>query len=582
MPNETLDPAAPSVRGLDFRWILPRPDSPGGSLLERVLANRPDADDAFLSPALTNLHDPSLMPGVDAAAERMLEALASKQRLVIYGDYDVDGITATAILYHTLLSIFPDARELIRTYVPHRMEEGYGLNADAVRQLGADGARVIVSVDCGITAVEPASVAREIGTDLIITDHHNPDEGASPPDAFAVVHPRLPGSAYPFEHLSGAGVAFKLAWRLCSMHAGGDRAHPAQRDTLMEMLSFAALGTIADVVPLIGENRVLARFGLARLKHTTNPGLGALISASRLDTRDIDSEAVGFRLAPRLNACGRLGHAGAAVELFTSASGSRAAEIAAGLDRQNEARRRIEQEITAEAVEQVESRPATGGRYAIVVSGAGWHPGVAGIVASRLQNRYGCPAVVLCEEDGVCKGSGRSIPAYNLHAGLTRCSELLTTFGGHDMAAGLALPASGVDGFRAAMEQDARDHLAPEDLIPNMRVDADCAIEDLSLDAVRSLDALRPFGHSNPRVRVRLRDMVIRGTRVFGKSGDHLRLRLSDSRDSWIEGVAWGWAERKASLPLGRAIEAVVSPEVSSYSGRVEPVIHDVRVADKP
>ena len=264
-------------RGLTRAWSAAGAPDPDRPLLERVLSVRnldgPDRD-AFLNPALSALHDPSLIPDLDKGARRLLDALAAREPIAIYGDYDVDGVTATAILFHTLRAIDPDAD--IRTYVPHRLEEGYGLNADAVRSLAAEGARVIVSVDCGVTAIEPARVARETGADLIITDHHNPPAPGDPlPDAFALIHPRAPGSAYPFADLCGAGVAYKLAWRLATMHCGTDRVSPDLRQTLIDMLAPCALGVIADVVPLVGENRVIARYGLSMVKRSSLVGLRA-------------------------------------------------------------------------------------------------------------------------------------------------------------------------------------------------------------------------------------------------------------------------------------------------------------------
>jgi single-stranded-DNA-specific exonuclease len=320
------------MQGLLARWRYRSDDhtsaeSLGLPLCQRILAARgltaPAALDHYLSPKLTQLHDPSLIPELDRAAERILRALADHEPIVIYGDYDVDGVTGTAILWHMLRALAPEAP--VRTYVPHRLEEGYGLNAAAIRELAADGARLIVSVDCGITALEPARAAREAGIDLIITDHHNPPAKLEDlPHAYAVVHPRRPDSEYPFGDLSGAGVAYKLAWRLATMHAGcaagpGGRVDPRIRELLVDLLAFAALGAVADIVPLLGENRVLVRHGLVRVKHSRFIGLRALVEASGLAGEDVDAMAVGFRLGPRLNAAGRMGHAREANELFTTA-----------------------------------------------------------------------------------------------------------------------------------------------------------------------------------------------------------------------------------------------------------------------
>jgi single-stranded-DNA-specific exonuclease len=291
------------VNGLTCRWTFRNADAPAAArdlpLVDRVLSARGIAQAGagdFLDPRLVHLHDPALIPDMDRAAARLLGALKGGETIAIYGDYDVDGITATAMLYHMFGAIAPDAlRERVITYVPHRIEEGYGLNADAISELAKRGAKVIVSVDCGVTAVEPARRAREEGVDLIITDHHNAPAGDAPlPDAFAVVHPRRPGSAYPFGDLSGAGVAYKLAWRLATMHERSPRLSPPMRTLLIDMLAFAALGTIADVVPLIGENRVIARFGLGRIKHSPFIGLRALVNASSLGGENVDAMDVGW------------------------------------------------------------------------------------------------------------------------------------------------------------------------------------------------------------------------------------------------------------------------------------------------
>ena len=371
--DEQTDAAAAEVGHAEERGLLRRwkrrgagPSDPAmdvGPLMARILRCRGLGDAAaaelFLSPLLKHLHDPSLMPDLDRAAERMLAAAKCGETIAIYGDYDVDGVTATAILYHTLRHICPAAK--VVTYVPHRLEEGYGLNPEAIAELADGGATVIVSVDCGITAVEPARVARERGVDLIITDHHNPpaDEAMLPP-AFAVVHPRRPGSQYPYGELCGAGVAFKLAWRLATMESGGARVSESTRELLLELLGLCSLGVIADVVPLNGENRVIASFGLKRIKHSRLEGLRALVEASGLAGENVEAEDVGFKLGPRLNACGRMGHAREAVELLTTATGPRAIEIATQLSRQNDERRSTEQRILEEAIELAQAAGMTG------------------------------------------------------------------------------------------------------------------------------------------------------------------------------------------------------------------------------
>lgn len=580
----------PYRRGLTRMWKPRSAESQGrGSLVERVLASRGITDPAvsasFLNPSLLHLHDPSLMVDLDRGAERILRAAASGEPIAIYGDYDVDGVTATTILYHTLKTIAPESD--VRTYIPHRLEEGYGLNTSAIEQLGAEGARVIISVDCGITALEPALAAKRAGIDLIITDHHSPPaEEAGLPEAFAVVHPRRPGAGYPYGELSGAGVAYKLAWRLASMHCGTARVSPALRTLLLEMLAFAALGAIADVVPLTGENRVLTSFGLARIKGSSNPGLRALIEASRLAGEKIDTEQVGFSLAPRLNACGRMGHAREAVELFTTATGDRAMEIAKNLTKLNDVRRATERKITEQAMKMAEAAGMTRpDRRAIVLAHEDWHPGVVGIVCSRLVDRFGRPTILLQRKEGICGGSGRSIEGFSLHGALEQCARHLSSFGGHDMAAGMKLDPANLEAFAAAFIEVANAGITEEQLTPSLSVDCDAMLEELTPEAVRDLERLAPFGPGNPRPRIRLVDVVL-ATRPepFGSDASHLSLLIkstaSRAEARTVRVVGWKWAENRDRLAAGVAIEAVVYPKLNTWNGRtrVEPELADLRV----
>ena len=579
-----MPPSQPYRRGLTKLWKQRAPVGvdPGATLLARVLACRgltdADAIRAFVEPSLKHLHDPSLIPDLDRAALRLLAALQNREPVVIYGDYDVDGVTATAILYHSFRLIAPDA--LVRTYVPHRLEEGYGLNAAAIGQLAAEGARVIVSVDCGITAVEPAAIAVRAGVDLIITDHHNPPRSeAELPDAFAVVHPRRPGSAYPFAELSGAGVAYKLAWRLATLHCGGQKVSPEFRTLLIELLAFAALGAIADVVPLTGENRVLTRHGLQRIKHSANPGLRALVEASGLAGDEIDSDHVGFALGPRLNACGRMGHAREAVDLFTTATPAQAAMIAANLCKLNDQRRSTERRIADHAAEMARSAGMTGPDHrAIVLAHADWHAGVIGIVCSRLVDQFHRPTILMQLKDGQAHGSGRSIDGFSLHAALEACSSHLISFGGHDMAAGLRLDAANLDAFTGAFVSRANGSLAPDDLVGSLSFDCEARLAELTTDTVLKLEMLSPFGMGNPRPRICLPGIRLdRAPTFIGSGGRHLALTVRQD-DRWMRMVAWNWGDRRDHLTAGAQIDAVVSPKISSYSRAVEPELEDLHL----
>lgn len=576
-----------TLRGLTHLWTLPtsapraRADRRLEPLTEAVLAAR-GLDDSqvsleFLNPTLRQLHDPSLMHDLDRAAERLLAAARAREPIVIYGDYDVDGTSATAILYHMLRAIAPEAE--IRTYIPHRLDEGYGLSTHAITHLVAEGARVIVSVDCGITAIEPALAANAAGVDLIITDHHNLDADRLP-NAYAVVHPRHPESRYPFADLCGAGVAYKLAWRLATMHTGASKVSEDLRALMLDLLALASLGVVADVVPLLGENRVMARFGLGCIRTCRFPGVRALVEASGLSREDIDAYRVGFILSPRLNACGRMGHARDAVELLTTHDPARAKAIAALLTTLNNERRATEQAITAQACELAEAAGmTTRDRRAIVLAHEDWHTGVIGIVCSRLVERYARPVVLMQHQADVCAGSGRSIGALPLHHALTRCAQHLETFGGHDYAAGLRLRTCNLDAFTDAFISHANANLAPDQLAPTLRIDCDAALADITRRAVTQLERLAPFGRDNPRVTVRVSDVEITGQpKRFGREGGHLGIHVRQN-ECVMRLIAWNWGDRAEGLRAGQRIDAVVTPAISRWNGveRLEPELQDLR-----
>ena len=527
------------------------------------------------------------MLDLDRAAGRILEALRADHPVVVYGDYDVDGIAASAILFHTITAIRPDAHAsgLIRLFVPHRMEEGYGLNAPALTRLIDEGARVIVSVDCGITARDEAKVCRDRGVDLIVTDHHATDFARPLPEAWAVVHPMRTNGAgvapYPFAGLCGAGVAFKLAWRLLTLAHGSDRLPPAHRELLLDLLALAGLATIADVVPLIDENRIIARFGLARVKSTSLIGLQALLEASKLEGQRVDSEEAGFVLGPRLNACGRMGHAREAVEMLTTADPARARAIASELNTQNDERRNVERRIFEQACERLEASGAVDdATRSIVLADEGWHAGVIGIVCSRLVGRYHRPTILLQHQSGELKGSGRSIDGFDLCAALHACATHLDKFGGHEMAAGLTMRAEDLDAFAADFERHARASIGAEQLAPVLTIDCDATLEELSTAAVRSIQKIGPFGRGNPSPSLRIRGVTSpRGAESLGQHGKHLAMWVRQgTRDTRL--VGWGMGECVKRIPPGSRLDIVIEPRISTWSGsaRVEPTIRDLTV----
>lgn len=533
----------------------------------------------YLHPKLTNLHDPAQLPGVDTSVDRIERAVRNGQPIVIYGDYDVDGITASSILWHILKL----AGAQVSTYTPHRTDEGYGLNCKAIRQLCQDDGEtpLLISVDCGITALEPAREARRCGVDLIITDHHEFDADGFP-DAFAIVHPRLPGSKYPFGSLCGAGVAFKLAWQFAKVHCGSERLPSTFREMLLDLLSLAALGTVADVVPLVDENRVITSYGLGHIKHTRVNGLNALLDVSRLRDEKVDSYHVGFILAPRLNACGRMGHAKDAVRLLTEAEPVEATRIAKFITAENNRRRATERTIFEEARQLVlDNHYDDDDNRAIVLGKQGWHAGVIGIVASRLVDVFHRPTVLLRFEDGQAHGSARSVPSISIHEAIQSCAHLLTSFGGHAMAAGLSLPTTHIESLRQGLVSYVNARLDPEAMVKVLEIDADCTVSDLTFPLFEQIERLAPFGRDNPAPMLCLRDAeLVRSPECVGSDGSHLKLALRNGPHQ-IDAIGFGLGNRADELAMGRPLDLVFEPKISTWKGRrrMEVQMKDLRPA---
>lgn len=574
-----LAPREPQLEKYAQEWAVP--PLLAALLLKRGLRTAEDVR-LFQQPKLTDLHDPALLPNLTRAADRLLQAVRARQTIIVYGDYDVDGITASAILWHALQAL----GGRVKTYVPHRLDEGYGLNSQAVAQLCAPdehGLPLLVTVDCGITALGPARLAREAGVDLIITDHHEFDP-AGLPDAWTIVHPRLghgagcPQTCYPFGSLCGAGLAFKLAWELGRRHFQTERLPEDFRGLLLDLLSLAALGTVADVVPLVGENRTLTRFGLSQIKRTRFPGLNALINAARLREEKIDAFHVGFVLGPRLNACGRMGHAADALALLTEAQGDRAAQIAALLCKENDRRRATEQAIFREARRLVhELGYDRDDCRAIVLAKEGWHGGVLGVVASRLVDAFGRPAVVLSFENGIAKGSARSVPGFSIHDALSHCRDHLLQFGGHAMAAGLHLESSRVDCFREALIEYANTKLSDHDLVGCIEIDVECRLDDLNLHLFEEIHTLAPFGRDNPSPVLCLRGAPLaRRAERIGAAGQHLRLLLGHGQ-RLLPAIGFHLGDLADRLPAGIQLDVVFEPGLSTYLGYPR---MDLRVLD--
>ena len=581
------------------RWTITEPDPRAAELAgqlkvsvvtAQVLLNRGlgdvDAARAFLRPTLKDLHDPSLLAGLDVASDRVARAVRDHEKIVIYGDYDVDGITATSILWHALRTLGGD----VHYYVPHRLEEGYGLNGDAVAEICDGGARLIVTVDCGVTAVEPAAVAKARGVDLIITDHHEWRESAEHaavlPDCFAIVHPKLPGASgrpYPNPHLCGAGVAFKLAWGIGKAAVGANRVSEAYRAFLLDATALAALGTIADVVPLVGENRVLASWGLRGLEASKLTGIRALVESAGLTGQSLDAYHVGFRLGPRLNAAGRMGHAKLAVEMMTDASPARAREVADYLEGQNRDRQTTERTILDEAVAQAEQMGADGDDCrGLVLAGAGWHPGVVGIVASRIVERFHRPAVLVGINDaGMAQGSGRSIGGFHLARALAACGHLLLTHGGHEMAAGLKLRAEHVPELRSLFTAYAGRHLTPDQLRAEVKLEVSAPLPQVTAALVNDLARMGPFGMGNRKPLVCCCGVELAGPpRRVGKAAAHVQVQLKQG-GTMLSCIAFNADDRWDALRPGARVDVAVEPQFNEYNGHVtvQLRVEDLRAA---
>jgi single-stranded-DNA-specific exonuclease len=541
-------------------------------IVARLLCQRgfsdPEAAARFLNPSLDHLHDPMALAGMGVAVERILAAIAARERIAIHGDYDVDGITSTVILRRALELLGAD----VVHFLPERLKDGYGLQPAAIERLQADGVALVISVDCGIRGADAARRARELGVDLIITDHHEPD--AELPPALAVINPKRADCTYPDKYLAGVGVALKLVQALCRR---------ANRDAwLPGFIKVAAIGTLADVVPLVGENRVIAKLGLDLLtKGPHKVGLRALLEVSGLTGKTIDSYHVGFMLAPRVNAAGRMSTPDIAARLLLAADEGLADEVrrlAQQLDGENLRRQEEEAEILAAAKKIVTTDPDVGARSVLVVAGDGWHRGVIGIVASKLVDAFHRPAIVLSIEDGIAHGSCRSIPKFDMLGALERSAHLFTRFGGHRQAAGLTLDASRIKELRRAVNDVADETLGPDDLMPRLRIDADLTFRGITGGVAAGLAALAPFGAGNPRPVFAARGVqIIDGPRTLKER--HLKMALKqDGRV--FRAIAWRAAERQEALGDQRTIDVAFSLEQNQYNGEmfVELNIADFRL----
>ncbi|MGH9587879.1 MAG: single-stranded-DNA-specific exonuclease RecJ [Acidobacteriaceae bacterium] len=579
--NTTLRPAR--------RWVLREPDTAAEEalareaslpplvarlLIGRGIRNLADAT-AFLNPSFDHLHDPFLMLGMAAAVARIQRAVAANELILIYGDYDVDGTTAVVLLKTAIERLGGQ----VRFHVPHRLREGYGMQREVLETAAHEGVRLIISVDTGIRAFAAAEAAESLGLDLIVTDHHLPETALGVPKALAILNPNQPGCGYPCKHLCGAGVAFKLSQALLEFH---DRTL-ARSKLLPSFLKLLAIATVADSVPLLGENRVFVALGIRELERPAHPGLRALLKVAQLDPaqRPLTPIDIGFRLGPRMNAAGRMDIASEVVELFTTRDPQRAQAIAEKLERLNTERRNTEAAALAEILAQLDRDDFRHPRC-LVIDGDGWHRGVIGILASRVVERTGKPALVLSHENGEAYGSGRSIPSFHLLNAIESCHDLFTRFGGHAHAAGFSLPSSRVPELRERLAAYAEVNLAEADLGSPLECDAVLPIEEINETLYAWLQKLEPYGMDNEEpVFVTFNLQLDAPLRVMKEK--HLRLRLKSERGGAISAVGWHCAEKFQGLQLQQESRIDLAYKVRKNThpdfGGIELEIADLRPA---
>lgn len=519
----------------------------------QLLANRgisnPEEADQFLNASLSHSHDPFLLKDMDKAAVRIKKAVNGKERILVYGDYDVDGITSVSLLYSALKRL----GAIVERYIPNRLEEGYGLNTGAIKRAHRDRITLIITVDCGITSFKEIEYSNSLGIDVIVTDHHEILESRIPP-ALAVINPLQPGCKYPFKHLAGVGLAYKLVKAI----------YDGTGFFAEDFLDLVSLGTVADVAPLIGENRILTKYGLEELNRKERIGLNALMEVSGLSGKEILSGHIGFILGPRINAAGRIGSPDKAVELLLSDDKDRALELAKLLSTENRNRQKIEARMLEEAVEKVEREVNFKHHRVIVLASEDWHPGVIGIVASRIADRYYRPTILISLDGKLGKGSGRSIEKFHLFDYLFKCRDLLAGFGGHESACGITIEKNKIDEFRERINTEARAGILDNIFNPQIDIDMDIPLRSLTEDVIKELDSLAPFGEANPRPVLSSRSLIVKDEpRFIGKSG--FKLWVTDNVTT-CEAVSF--TRNSFEIPrLGTGVDLAYTPSINNWQG---------------
>jgi single-stranded-DNA-specific exonuclease len=536
-------------------------------LVAQLLLNRqvktPEDARHFLHAPLKDLHEPELVPGMLEAARRLHDAVRQQRPICVYGDYDVDGVTGTAILYTTLQLLGAK----VEFFVPHRLDDGYGLNVRALENIARNGGSMVVTVDCGIASLAEANEARRLGLELIITDHH--EFKTQLPTADVLVHPRLDGGKYPFGGLCGSGVAFKLAWAVAKLASGGDKVSSRLREFLLDAVALVALGTVADVMPLFDENRVFVRHGLARLRQSPTVGLRALLHACKLDGKsELTATDIGYSLAPRLNAAGRLGSAQIAVELLLSSSSAHAEDLARELEELNLRRQELEKHIYFDARKLAEQSDQLD-RAALVLAHGQWHAGLIGIVAGRLAEQFGRPTlmITISDKEQLAVGSGRSIPGFRLHEALAACAHHLLAHGGHAAAAGFRMRPTAIMPFRESFCNVAAGHFTDGPPRPYLTLDAEVPLSALTFNVVESLAQLEPYGNGNPPPLLLTGDVQILGIPRRIGNDRHLTFRVRHHGKE-LRAIAFGMADRLDELmSAGGSCCLAFEPRINEWQG---------------
>lgn len=520
--------------------------------LAEILVNRNIIKDeeirVFLNPTRNDFYDPYLLPDMEKAVNRIITARANEEKIIIYGDYDVDGITSIAVLKKFLNDIGIHAEH----YIPNRLDEGYGLNKNAIDEIVKNKINLMITVDCGISGIDEVEYANSFGLETIITDHHEPLETL--PDAIAVIDPKIKSSIYPFSQLAGVGVVFKLIQAISKKLELDDREY-------LKYLDLVCIGTISDIVPLVDENRVIAKLGLKLVEVTKNIGLKALLEASGY--KKIDSFTVSFGLAPRINACGRMGKEKEALNLFLTQDENEAKKIALRLNEYNKERQDIEKRIYEDAVNKIEKSEKN--KQALVLGSENWHHGVIGIVASKITDLYFKPSILICFEEDEGKGSGRSIPGFDLYESLTNCSENLEKFGGHSMAVGVTLKKENFEKFKEEFEKYAQNSNIC-DIIPIIKIDEEITLEDINIKAVEELNMLEPFGEANKMPLFMYKNLKIHSIRTLSE-GKHIKLTLKDN-NFYIDSIGFNLGHLAEEYQIGDKVDVVGSLEINKFNGR--------------